>query len=231
VSTRVVGILSLITLLLVALWAALLLWSIARGDAVASFEQALAYARNCDWVYTLVYLNATLFTLAATMLFGALYAHYRAAGPGWAAAGVILVPVYGGLNLFAYFSQISLVPALAGWPVRAEYAAARDLLLAQMVQLWAGSAVGIVNSLAYAILGIPSIIYGAFLYREGGLRRAAGGLLASSGVASLVGLLGYAGGDGRLGLGTVGGGFLFLLALLPLTAAFLGRNKAGAGGD
>lgn len=230
-SIRAVGILSLITLLLVALWAALLLWTIARGDAVASFQQALDYARNRDWVYGLVYWNATLFTLTATMLFGALYAHYRASAPGWAAAGVILVPVYGALNLFAYFSQISIVPALAGWPVGAEYAAARDLLLAQMVQLWPGSAVGIVNGLAYAVLGIPSLIYGAFLYRDGGLPRAAGVLLALSGVASLVGLVGYAGGNDLLGLGTVAGGLLFLLALLPLTLAFLGRNQAGGSGE
>jgi hypothetical protein len=223
-NSRSIGILSLVTLVLVALWAGLLIWSMARGDAAGDLEQALAYVRGRDWLYSLVYLNATLFTLTATMLFGALYAHYRAAAPGWAAAGAILVPVYGAFNLFAYFSQISIVPALADWTVGPEYAAARDVLLGQMVQLWSGSAVGIVNGLAYAILGIPSVIYGAFLHRDGGLRRAAGILLALSGAASIAGLAGYVVPNELLGLGTVLGGLIFLLSLIPLTRAFLVRN-------
>jgi hypothetical protein len=110
--TRLVGLLAVITLGLVLLWAVTLVWGAVRGDQVETLDQALKYVYNRDGLYLLTYGNAVLFTLAATMLFGALYAHYQPVAPAWAAVGVLLVPAYSVMNLFVYASQITIVPQL-----------------------------------------------------------------------------------------------------------------------
>jgi hypothetical protein len=129
--------------------------------------------------------------------------------------GAAFVPIYGLLNLFAYLSQITIVPRMAALqPVP-------DLLLAQMVQAWPGSAVNVLNNLGYAVLGVPSIIFGLLLGRETPSLRLAGILLALSGVASIVGIAGIAARSAALALGSIVGGVLFLIALIPMTRVWL----------
>ncbi|MFC2038018.1 hypothetical protein ACFLYD_08715 [Chloroflexota bacterium] len=161
---KAVGLLSLVSLILVLLWAVTLIWGVARGDVVETFDQALDYVHNRDGLYLVNYANAVLFTLTVTLLFGALYAYYQPVAPSWSAAGIVLVPVYSALNLLVYASQITIVPQLVRYQSLPGHEAAATFLLGQMIQLWPGSAIGIVNALAYAILGIPSIIYGLLLW-------------------------------------------------------------------
>jgi hypothetical protein len=227
---RAVGILSLVSLILLLLWAVTLIWDVARGDVVEDFYQALDYVHNRDGLYLVNYANAMLFTLTVTMLFGALYAYYQPVAPSWSAAGIVLVPVYSAFNLFVYASQITIVPQLVRYQSLPGHEAVAAFFLGQMIQLWPGSAIGIVNALAYAILGIPSIIYGFLLWGGNRLMRAASVLLVLSAIACLAGPIGLITGISTLQLGTALGGFIFLLALFPLTAAFL-RADAEALGD
>ena len=90
-----------------------------------------------------------------------------------------------------------------------------------MIQAWPGSAIGILNGLAYAILGIPSIVFGLLLIRGSAMIRAAGVLLVLNAIACFAGPIGLVAGIKVLEMGTVVGGFLFLLALFPLTVGFL----------
>ena len=73
---RFLGVLALVTLVLVVLWAALLIGSVASGEVVETLEQALQHVRDRDAVFTLNYVNAMLVTLSATALFGALHVHF-----------------------------------------------------------------------------------------------------------------------------------------------------------
>jgi hypothetical protein len=124
------------------------------------------------------------------------------------------------LNLVVYLSQLTVVPALLTAHQQASYQAAAALLLQQTIQMWPGSGVSFLNSLGYAILGIPSIILGAILLWRRGSLRLAGALLALNGIACLVGLVGMLTSSELLGNGSLVGGSLYLLALIPLNVAF-----------
>lgn len=218
---RMLGVVSLICLVVTILWLVLMIWGIVSVGTVETFEQALAHVAEPDALFFLTYVNATLVTLFATMLLAGLYVYFRPIAPEWSAIGLVFVPVYCVLNLFVYVSQITIVPRLLAFQGTAEYQDASSLLLGQMVQLWPGSAVATLNTLAYAILGIPSIIFGMGLVKQGTSKQLSGILLALNGLACIVGMVGFVVGSDLLEWGTSAGGVLFLLALIPLSLAFL----------
>ncbi len=219
--TRSLGALAVLCFLLTALWLGLLVAGIARSGRPESLDQALAAAAQLDTLYYLTYANAALITLAVTALFAGLFAYCEPAGSGWALIGLAFVPGYCVLNLVVYLSQITVVPQLFALQQVPEQQAAATLLLGLALQAWPGSAASMVNNLAYAVLAIPSLIYGAMLARGRGLWRAGGLLLALSGVACIVGMAGVILQSAALSLGTLAGGVLFLFALVPLAVAFM----------
>ena len=219
-STRsLLGALSLICLIVTAIWLGLLIYGTLTRGAVESYAEALAHAAALDLLDVITYVNAALITLTATMLFAGLYVLLRSEAPLWAAMGAVFVPIYGLLNLFAYLSQLTIVPRLAAM------GPAFEPLLAQMVQAWPGSVVNILNNLGYAVLGIPSIIFGVLLARRAPSLQAGGILLAVSGAASIAGIVGIAAQIAALALGSIVGGVLFLAALIPLSVVWLRRER------
>jgi hypothetical protein len=72
------------------------------------------------------------------------------------------------------------------------------------------------NGLAYAVLGIPSILFGLLLWKHPGALRWGGLLLALNGAACILGLIGFLTGNALLTQGVMIGGFLFLAAMFPL---------------
>jgi hypothetical protein len=210
------GYLSLITLIVTAIWLVLLIAGMAGAGPLDTFEHVLAYVSRLDALFYLTYLNAGLIVVAATALFCDLYRRYHEAAPDWALVGLVFVPVYAALNLFVYLSQVSVVPSLVALRQQPEYHAAADLLLRQMIQQWPESGVAFFNDLAYAVLGIPSIIFGLLMFREKSPLKAAGALRALNGVACILGVVGSLMHSALLSLGTVAGGVLFLLALVPM---------------
>lgn len=225
--TRMLGVLALICLVFTTLWVTLLIYTMARTGPVETFEQALAFVAEPDGLFYLTYVNATLITLCATLLFAGLYDYFKPTAPEWSTFGLVFVPVYSVLNLFSYLSQITVVPRLLDFQRMPEYQAAASLLLGQMIQQWPDSAVAFFNNLAYAILGIPSIIFGVLLFKQstvslaGKSTQLAGILLALNGVACIMGVTGLALRNGLLAWGSAVGGVLFLLALIPLSLTFL----------
>ena len=213
-NNRLLGIVALICLTVTVIWLGLFIYDMAVRGAVETAEQAVASVADLGALQILTYVNATLVTVSATMFFGGLYVICRDEAPLWAVMGLVFVPIYGVLNLFAYVSQLTIVPRLAALQP------ASDLLLAQMVQAWPGSVVNILNNLGYAVLGIPSIVFGWLLSRRPRLRWA-GVLLALNGVACVVGLVGIAAGSELLSLGSIVGGAIFLVALVPLSVGLL----------
>jgi len=214
-NSRLLGTLSLICLVLTVIWLALFVYVTATDGAIETYEEALESAGRLGLLHYVTYGNATLITVSATMLFGGLYVVCRPEAPLWASMGAVFVPIYGLLNLFAYLSQITVVPRLVA------LRPASDLLVAQLIQAWPNSTVGVVNNLGYAVLGIPSVIYGVLLGRGEGSLRVGGVFLALSGAASMVGFLGIVARSDVLGLGSIVGGVLFLAALVPLSRTWL----------
>ncbi len=215
------GVLSLITLILTGLWLALFIGDIAAMGPIETFEQALAYGGRLDWRYSLNYANAALITVAATAWMAGLYAYCKPILPRWSVIGVAFVPVYCTLNLLSYLSQITVIPQLLALQQTTRYEAVTDILLRMMVHQAPGSAVGFFNSLAYAVLGIPSILFGLALWGRGGAQRVGGALLALNGVACIAGVIGSLVGSPVLAMGAAAGGAIFFLSLFPLSWCFL----------
>lgn len=232
--TRTIGALAAASFVLTAIWLGLLVTSMGRSGPPQTFEQALAIVGRTDVLFYLTYANAILITLAVSALYAGLFAYCEPAAAGWSLVGFVFVPVYCLLNLVTYLSQVTVVPQLLALRQVPEHQAAATLLLHLAIQAWPESAVSVFNNLAYALLGIPSLIYGAVLARARGLLRLAGVLLALNGVACIAGLVGVVLRHPMLSLGSLVGGALFLLAMLPLSIALLrqgarSRARAAAG--
>jgi hypothetical protein len=225
--TRTPGILSLICLLSTLIFLVLFIADMASAGPLLTFDQVLVHTARQTSLSFWAYANVTLLTVAVTMFMAALYVYCKPASPLWSVIGLVFVPVYCLLNLFAYFSQISIVPRLLELRLMPEYQGMAEFLLRQMVQSWQASAVSIFNNTAYAILGIPSIIFGAALYRMHRSLRLGGMLLALNGAACILGVIGVVMHSPVLSWGSLVGAVFFLLALFPLTRVFLIDNLAG----
>lgn len=97
--------------------------------------------------------------------------------------------------------------------------------LAQLGQQWPGSVVNVINNIGYAVLGIPSIVYGMLLHRARPPLGLGGILLGLSGVASIIGLVGHMVQSDAISAGSIVSGGFFLLALIPLSRGFLQEGK------
>ncbi len=213
---KLAGLLTLLCSLFTIAWLVILVADMATAGPLETFEQVSAHAARLHGLFYATYLNATLLTVVAVALFAALHAWLKPTAPGWTVVGLVFVPIYGALNLIAYLSQVTLVPALVTLRLDPRYADAAALMLRLTLQTWPASAVAFFNGLAYAMLGIPSILYGALLWRRGGALRWAGLLLALNGAACILGVIGALIGSAQLAQGVMIGGVLFLLAMFPL---------------
>ena len=220
IKTRLFAILSLVCAVATALWLGFFIAGVVRNGPTRTFEQALAFVSRQDALFYATYLNAAFITLIASALMTGLYLYCRPAAPEWALIGLVFVPVYCLMNLVAYLSQISLVPSLVQLRQTAEFQTAADSLLKLTIQAYPASTTGYFNNLAYALLGIPSIIFGIILIQKGTLWRIAGWLLALNGAACILGIFGLTIQNNLLSLGSLVGGVLFLAALFPLSLAF-----------
>ena len=163
--------------------------------------------------------------VAATALFAVLHTTHRLRSPAWSFIDLVFVPVYSVLNLTIYISQITVVPRLVTLMGQPGLQPAATALLSQSLQVWPESSAGILNSLAYAVLAIPSIIYGTLLWGQRTALRVGGALLIANGIACILGFMVVILDSPLLQLGTVLGGVLFLAALVPMIIAFLNKRR------
>ena len=220
--TRTLGILSLVCLVGTVMWLVLVIWGAAIVGPLDTFERVLTYVEKSNALFYLTYLNAAmLVTIPAIVLMTGLCIYCKPEIPNGSVVALIFVPIYGAINLFVYLSQVTIVPLLVDLRHMAEYQPACDVLLRLTIQQWPESGVAFFNGLAYAILGMPSIILGIALCRHPRLQRVAGVLLALNGVACILAMVGALTGSSLLGGGTLIGGVLFLLALFAMSVAFL----------
>jgi hypothetical protein len=223
--TKLTGILSLLALITTLLFLVFFIVDMAGAGPMNTFEQVLAHVSLQTPLWTLSYVNVTLLTVFASALMASLYSLCREISPAWAAVGLVFVPVYCALNLFSYFSQITIVPRLIELGADPQYTAFAKFLLRQLLQSWPDSAVSIFNNTAYGVLGIPSILFGVLLPRLDGRLKLGGWLLILNGAACLIGVVGYAARQPLLSLGSLVGAVFFLAALFPLTWTFIRNQK------
>lgn len=222
---KMIGALSVVTCALTFLWLVLLLVGMSSNAPAITFEQMLTQGTRPGVLYYATYINAALITIATTMLYAVLYGYFKHADPPWALIAILFVPVYCALNLVVYLSQLTLVPnLLAAYQVTGFQPTVR-VLLNEVVQQYPNSSMSLLNNLAYAVLGIPSIIFGTLLLNDIAQARLAGALLTLNGLACIVGVAGVLFKIPLLASGSLFGGVLFLVGLVPLAMAFLEQNQ------
>jgi len=214
-SARKVAYLSIFCIITTYAWVALLIYDIAVRGPVDTYAQAKIAFRRTDWLFYATYLNAGLLTLAAAALMSGLFRLFRPLYPLATSIAHTFVPAYALLNLVCYLSQVSILPALSR--MYEQSPGTIDLLGTLLLQSWSGSALTALNLLAYAILAIPSIIYGWALLRYGKLAASAGWLLILNGLACILGFAGLVVQNAALSTGAMIGGFLYAVALIPLS--------------
>jgi len=217
--TKHIGVFSLMAFVLTLIWLVLLIADMAQAGPMNTFAKVLEHLSTPNPILVISYINVAVLTVAAAMLFGLLYQYCRFYAEEWSVAAAVFVPVYAGLNLIVYLSQITVVPQLVELYRTGDSVAPG--VLRQCIQLWPESAAAFANVLAYAVLGIPSMVYGIVLMRHAGSLRWAGGFLSTSGLASIIGLSGLVARVLPLTMATSVSGVLFLAALAFLSYGFL----------
>jgi hypothetical protein len=201
-----------------------LLWVVLMILSTAAIEPGWVGADYVKWAseasvsYKINYFNVSILTAGVVYFFFLLFRYLKLKSPSLALTGLVFVPIYGLLNLFSYSVQITLVPAMAQSAV-AQSAVAQSAMefgdsiqrVAQWIQANPASIVAKLNGLAYALLGIPSILYGYLLILDS--RRFSGLTLILNGILCVIGITGMMLDIRILSMGTLAGGFLFLISL------------------
>jgi len=222
-------VIALLCLVFTSLWVVFMVWHGVETGPVETLEKAIDTAANPGWLFYANYLNAVIFTLLCTAVFAGLYVVCKSVDPVLALLGIVFIPVYSVLNLFCYFSQVSIVPTLLSGADPAANPEMLKTLVGQLIQIWEGSLVSFLNGFAYAILGIPSITFGIVLLKMGRYAKISGILLILNATACILGIAGYVMKSSILSMGTVVGGLLFLFSLIFLTLMF--SQKVGVSGQ
>jgi hypothetical protein len=181
---RVTGILSLAVAITTAILAVILASAEMTAVPVTTLEEKIESLGDLDFLFYLGYLDAALLTLLGVAMFTGFYLYCRDDAVYWSAMGMVFVPIYGLGNLVSYLSQVFVVPHLLALYHQPETAAIAQVLLGLTIHNWYGTAIEALNALSYAVLGIPSIIFGVIMFRKAKGLRAGSVLLALSGVLS-----------------------------------------------
>jgi hypothetical protein len=209
----------LVTFLLTTAWAILLIVDMAGAGPLDTFQQILVHVSRLSPLYYIGYVNIGLVTLAVTALLAGLYVRLRHRQPLWASIALAFVPVYAGLNLVVYMMQITIVPGLLRLRVDGEFGAMATWALRMLIHIAPGSIAEFANILAYAVLGIPSVVFGALLWGRSRMWSGTAALLIFSAVVDALALLGLIVESQLLKMGVLVGGFLFWTALLLMLVA------------
>lgn len=223
--SKTTGILALIATVITYIWVIGVILDVILKGSVETVDQALDYVSNPDTLYYLNYINVSLLTIITTMMFAGIYEYFKKSLEVWATIGILFVPIYCTLNLIAYLSQVTIVPRILSLAEMSAYRSEAELLAVLLTQNWDGSAVSVINLMAYALLGIPSIIFGSAMFKLGRLWVIAGSLLALSGIGSIVAFIGVLTGNSTLVSVTLISGFIYAVALIFITIVFLRSPK------
>jgi hypothetical protein len=219
-----IGWIIIILITTTSLWIVLFALSQARTPEIVSIQDKILAIENQKTLYIANYLNAALLTLVTVFFTAAIFAHFKKKDSFWPMIASAFIPIYGLANLISYLSQVFLIPALISLFNDAETHPMAAALLELTIHTWPGSAIEALNSLAYAMLGIPFILFPLVWFRHSRPLVIGGILLAISGVLSIIAFVGLVAGFGFLMPVSIISGITFYLALFPLAYCFFSKK-------
>jgi hypothetical protein len=198
-----------------------IIWVIFTGFSMSQIQPSwtpadlIGWAAYPDIFFYGNYINVFLLTIGILIMFSFLYNLLKTNYPNQALIGFVFIPIYGVLNLICYATQISLVPLIARNSIsNPDFIYFSSLVIQANPQ----SIIAFINGLAYAILGIPSIIYGLLLIKE--TKKYSGILLSLNGFFCIIGIIGCIIQNRVMSMGIMIGGIVFLLALAVMIIEF-----------
>lgn len=197
----------------------LLILGVQRVGYIVTPTDALRYISNPNLLFSATYVNAAVLTLLNVVVTIGFHSLLHSKFKFWAPISLAFVSIYGLLNLFVYLSQVTIVPRLLDLYQVSEYRAAIEPLLLLFVQDWKGSMVSVLNCLAYALYGIPSVILGLLMVKYPRWMKATGVFYILSGITSVLGFIGVMLKNPLLEAGVVVSAFFFLVGLVLLCVA------------
>lgn len=221
IPNRLISVLALVSFVLTLLWLVFMLTGVANYGIHEKFDELRSILSKEDTLFYLAYVNAALITVIVTLLFASLFVYCKAKSFIWSVIALIFVPIYSILNLISYLSQVTLVPYLLNLSNNPNFTNASEVLLRLTVQQWPQSFIWFINNLAYAVLGIPSVVFGIILIHDKTQLKIAGVLLSLNGIACIIGVVGVLMHNGVMSMGSAVGGAIYLVALIPLSIGFL----------
>ncbi len=221
---RQISIVSIVLAVLTGIWIVCMILLVKQsGTVIATFEDAFNFVKDPGGLFYITYLNVVVLTIVDVVLFGMLYLYFKSAFPVLSLSGILFVPVYAAYNLFVYISQVSVVQKIItvyDGQVSDEF---MEVILGQFIQLWEHSTIGFINNYAYAILGIPSVLFGIAIYRMKPVvwsSKLTGLLLILNALACFSGIVGIIAGNQTLAYGSAIGGGFFFLSLIGMSIVF-----------
>jgi len=202
------------------------IWLVFTGISMSQVESSwtsvdyVNWASNPDVFFMGNYINATLLTITAIMLFAFLYDYLKNKYESYALLGFVFIPIYGVINILCYSIQISVVPLIA---INSLDSPDKIYIASHFIQANSSSFIGHMNGLAYAILGIPSIIYGVLMFKD--LKKISGIILSLNGVLCIIGIIGYTLKNSILASGIMIGGIVFMGGLIAMAIEFRNKNE------
>lgn len=227
---RVANVLTWLVALTTLIWVILLMYSALLFPPANTIGERAVQVESKGWLHFASYANAALITILTSAMLSTYYVLLREKYPALTVLGVVFVPMYGVLNLVVYLSQIFIVPELIQLRLSNPDLNYVDIILGLFFQDWPGSLMMFLNSLAYAVLGIPLIVFGLLFLRgslagAGKLFHWGGMFFLVSGGFSILALVGLGVHSQVLANLTLVSGVVFLVGLLLLGTGFL-RSSA-----
>ena len=220
-----IGWLGLAVFLTTLTWIILLMLSDSTTLTPKTIDEKISMIQAEQNMYAFSYLNAGILTFFNIMFMSALYLFCKNYNEFWSTVSFVFVPIYGMANLFSYLSQVFLLPEIQELYQNPETQHFARVLLALTIHTWPGSLVESINGMAYALLGIPSIILPLIGLRKPRFLAIGGYLLITSGILSIIAFLGILTKIGYLLNLSIFGGVVFLFSLLPISIHFLKEDR------
>jgi hypothetical protein len=174
--------LALACLIVAGIWLVLLCIGIVSAGNLDTPQDALIQAGLSVSANLPAILAAVALTVFITAFFVELYSLVKAESPALTLVALFFIPIFGLLNLAAYISQIDFIVHMDS------VAQTAPSIVNAVSRESAGMNTIFANFLAYALLGISSLILGILVIHHG--RRQTGRFLMLSGIASIAGLVG-----------------------------------------
>jgi len=204
---------SVILFILLIIWVATMIGSsydVKPGWTATDFIKKIVHP---GLAFRMCYINAVLFTLVVVIYMAILFQFFYNQFPLLSICAIIFVPIYGLMNLLVYSSQVVILPSLIKGISPETLTQPEIIAISNWIQLMPGSIISLINALAYAILGIPSVLFGWAMFHMNKKGKIAGTFLILNAFTCWAGIIGIVTENKIMSLGVVLGGLLFTISV------------------